>query len=268
MALRSEAAARADAIRAAIATGRDERAAARAARQSGFVVGDGAATEVAASTEGVTTMGLLGTALTTLGGGLLRNLSKVNATPQQDWEGAVRVYGLAEATRRYPVQAAQFGVQPGSGTNYQLPVPYASQQAFNPPAQTAALPIAYTPTMATVPPLIAQGARALPQIGAAIGRVTGMLPASVRASLPTLSRRIAEASGWIVVGGLVYDAAGQLMGKTRRRRRVNPLNYRAAMRAVRRLHQLQTFNTRLEQCLPTRKTSRKTWPKRKRKSCP
>lgn len=219
-------------------------------------------------------MGLLGTALTTLGGGLLRNLGKTNATPQQDWEGAVRLYGLAEATRRYPVQAAQFGtVYPGSGANYPTPVAPTQQFAYTPPAQSAALPVAYnpmvTPTMGSIPPLIGAGSRALtpliPQLGRMAGQVVGGGLRALRSSLPTLRRDIAIASGFTIVSGLIFDQSGNVVGKTRRRRRVNPLNYRAAMRAARRLCAVQDLTARITEALPTRRASPRRRSRKKRK---
>jgi len=209
-------------------------------------------------------------------GALLRNLTKVNSTPQEDWDRAVSQGTVGRYFPGGPPPGVVVAGAPASvpGAGYAQPqVPWQSQQAYRPPAQQLAtvqgLPIAYnpmvTPTMGAVPPML----RALPQLGAAGGWTTGgsLVAKAARSALPVLNTALAIASGYQLLRGLWYDATGAVVGRARRRRRVNPLNYRAAMRAVRRLHQLNQFNTRLEALLPTKRVSRKTWPKRrKRKS--
>ena len=75
--------------------------------------------------------------------------------------------------------------------------------------------------------------RAIPgmarQAFAPVARLAGRFP-----QVAKWTKRAAAAAGYIVIGGLVYDAAGNLMGKAASRR-MNPLNHRALSRAIRRV---------------------------------
>jgi len=55
-----------------------------------------------------------------------------------------------------------------------------------------------------------------------------------RRGLQRWSRTAARNAGYIILGGLVYDLAGNLLGEVPRRR-MNPLNHRALSRAIRRV---------------------------------
>jgi hypothetical protein len=72
--------------------------------------------------------------------------------------------------------------------------------------------------------------RSLPAIGGAVRRIPQMA-----SGLPRWSRQAAKAAGYTVVGGLVYDAVGNLIGAASKSRRINPLNSRALNRAMRRV---------------------------------
>lgn len=65
----------------------------------------------------------------------------------------------------------------------------------------------------------------LPGAGSIIGGVAG------RIGLRGVGRAVAGGA----VGAAIFDAAGNLIGYGRKRRRINPLNYRALKRAIRRV---------------------------------
>lgn len=61
-----------------------------------------------------------------------------------------------------------------------------------------------------------------------------------------------------VAGGALYDAAGNYLGERPRRRRMNPMNHRAAKRAIRRVKAVRKILMNIEKQLP----------KAKARSCP
>lgn len=63
--------------------------------------------------------------------------------------------------------------------------------------------------------------RSLPGVGAAVGRVA--------------TGRIGRAVAGGAIGAAIYDAAGNLIGYRKKKRRINPLNHRALSRALRRV---------------------------------
>lgn len=166
-----------------------------------------------------------------------------------------------------PITTAPVVAIPGSG---QVVPPYTGM----PTVPTASLvPIAYQAPMLPATPAMA----VLPQIGSMMAKVAPMLPtlsgattaitAAARAALPVLNKNIALASGYIVTAGLVYTAAGQLVGRVRKRRRINPLNYRAAMRAASRLCKVHDLTARISQALPSTGSARAPRRRRRRKRC-
>lgn len=154
---------------------------------------------------------------------------------------------------------------PGSGM---LPAPYTG---FPTVPQASVVPIAYQS------PMLPAAAGMLPMIGGMLPKVMQMLPkvsgvagtalSVIKKNLPTLNKSIAIASGYVVAAGLVYDQAGNLVGKTRRRRRINPLNYRAAMRAASRLCKVHDLTARISQALPAAGSARAPRRRRKRRKC-
>lgn len=105
------------------------------------------------------------------------------------------------------------------------------------------LPVA----LAAAAPAIFAGGRALVQRGAAA--------IAARGGLATVSKKVAGALGWVTVGGLVYDAAGNLQGRASRRQ-MNPLNQRAARRAIRRIKRVRKIVNSIERALPKAKSRR------------
>lgn len=155
-------------------------------------------------------------------------------------------------------------VIPGSG---QSVVPYTGYPTV-PSAST--VPIAYQAPMLPAMGMLPQIGQMLPKVAPMIGSAltaAGALTAAARKALPVLNKNIALASGYIVTAGLVYTAAGQLVGRTRRRRRINPLNYRAAMRAASRLCKVHDLTARISQALPSAGTARAPRRRRRRKRC-
>jgi hypothetical protein len=118
---------------------------------------------------------------------------------------------------------------------------------------------AYTPqNFGAFPVSIASGAmaaggaivRALPGAGRVASRVGGAVGRVIRSPA---ARRAGAVVGAAATAGAIYDAAGNLISGGRKRyRRVNPLNYRAAMRAVRRIKGARKALQRIERTLPKR----------------
>jgi len=79
----------------------------------------------------------------------------------------------------------------------------------------------------------------------------------------SVSRRAAEAAGWILVGKYYYDQAGMLMG-TKVSRRLNPLNHRALRRAIRRVKSARKICNMVEKIAGPR---RRPPPRRGAKEC-
>lgn len=102
-----------------------------------------------------------------------------------------------------------------------------------------------------LPFVAAAGAAALPALRAAA-------PAVIQGAknlIPKISPRVAKALGWVSVGALVYDAAGNLMGR-KAVRHMNPLNGRAAKRAIRRIKAVRKIVRGIESSLPKSKGRR------------
>jgi len=217
-------------------------------------------------------MSLLNSLAAQAGSGLLANiLGTNNRSLQGDCLDISDVGSYAAKLAKYP-QCAPFITAggpavtaiPGSG---QMVVPYAGQPTL---PTASVVPIAYQapmyPAMAMLPQLGAMLPKIAPMIGTAMTAV-GALTAAAKKALPVLNKSIAIASGYIVTAGLVYTATGQLVGRTRRRRRINPLNYRAAMRAASRLCKVHDLTARISQALPAAGSARAPRRRRKRKRC-
>jgi uncharacterized protein RhaS with RHS repeats len=74
-------------------------------------------------------------------------------------------------------------------------------------------------------------------------------------SLPGVSNATGTIGKILKPGGAVtmlYDAAGNLVGTQRKRRRMNPTNIKAARRAIRRIRGARRVLQRIERSLPTR----------------
>jgi len=225
-------------------------------------------------------MSIIASIGSTLLGAVGKNLSKVNRSQEADCIGAVTEAGMTvqQALARYPQCQPYAGVM-GGGGQYQpppympLPPPSVAGGAYS---NGGLRQISYgngngngggyRPAM-TLPGMALRALPTIPQLGAMAGRYTGQALSVLKRSLPTLKRDLAIASGFSVVGSLIYDQAGNLVGKTRRRRRINPLNYRAAMRAASRLCKVQDLTARIQQALPVASSPKKRFRKRRRKTC-
>jgi len=153
---------------------------------------------------------------------------------------------------------------PGTGIMVAPPNPYSMLP------QASTVPIAYQsplmPAMTMLPQLGTMLPKLAPMIGTAMTAIGG-LTAAAKKLLPVLNKNIALASGYTIVAGLVYTATGQLVGRVRRRRRINPLNYRAAMRAASRLCKVHDLTARISQALPAAGSARAPRRRRRRKRC-
>lgn len=149
------------------------------------------------------------------------------------------------------------GSIPGFGGAIPLPMPSSLPAIVSTPK---ALPMSIAPT-SSLPAFPGGGGivkTGLPVAaaiagGAAIVRSQApRLLAAGRALLPKVNKKVAAALGWATVGGLAVDAAGQVQGRVGGRR-MNPLNPKAARRAIRRVKAVRKLCTKLESALPKRK---------------
>jgi len=101
--------------------------------------------------------------------------------------------------------------------------------------------------------IVKTGLPVLAAAGTALVRAAPAIVAGGRAALARISPKVAKALGWATVGGLVYDAAGNLQGKASTRR-MNPLNPRAARRAIRRIKSVRKVCNSIERSLPKQKS--------------
>lgn len=93
----------------------------------------------------------------------------------------------------------------------------------------------------------------LPVVAAGAAVVRAAAPYVARAAaatLPFIKKNAAKALNWAVVGDLVYDLAGNLQGRTTSHRRINPLNAKAARRAIRRIKAVRKIASTIERALP------------------
>jgi hypothetical protein len=150
-----------------------------------------------------------------------------------------------------PVQA-----QPGTG---QLPVPYTGTPTV---PSASVVPISYQSPMLPMTPAMATLPQIIPKM---VAPMVSTMSKAATTLLPILNTATALASGFQLVGNLWYTAGGMAVGRKRRRRRINPLNYRAAMRAASRLCKVHDITARISQALPTAGPARAIRFRRRRK---
>jgi hypothetical protein len=154
-----------------------------------------------------------------------------------------------------PITVAPQVAIPGSG---QQVVPYTGYPTV---PSASVVPIAYQSPMLPTP-------TGLPQImSGAAKMVAPMITTAAKSLLPILNTATALASGFQLVGNLWYTAGGMAVGRKRKRRRINPLNYRAAMRAASRLCKVHDLTARISQALPAAGSARAPRRRRRRKRC-
>jgi hypothetical protein len=83
---------------------------------------------------------------------------------------------------------------------------------------------------------------------------TAVVPA-VKAVGSAVVRNAPTIGAVAAVGGLVYDMAGNVIGRQRKRRRMNPMNARAARRAIRRIKGARKMLQQIERQLPKQRTT-------------
>lgn len=108
--------------------------------------------------------------------------------------------------------------------------------------------------------------RSLPGVGAVGGAVARGAQAIARSpAARKWSKRAIQAVGGYTIGSAVFDAAGNFLGH-RARRTMNPLNPKAARRAIRRVKAVRKLCHSIESQLPKAK-SRGACPPRRKKGC-
>lgn len=106
----------------------------------------------------------------------------------------------------------------------------------------------------------------LAKLGAVAGIGAGAVKVSASKALAVipkvkpgagLVKTVAAVGAGTVAGDAIYDAAGNLIGYKQKRRRMNPLNPRAARRAIRRVKSVRKMLHNIEKQLPKQKCTRR-----------
>lgn len=82
-----------------------------------------------------------------------------------------------------------------------------------------------------------------------------MLPAVVRTGIGAVARRVPAIAAGAAIGSVVYDMYGRVVGGGRKRRRMNPMNARAARRAIRRIKGARKMLQQIERQLPKQRAA-------------
>ena len=83
-----------------------------------------------------------------------------------------------------------------------------------------------------------------------------MLPSIVRTGVGAVARRVPQIAAAAAVGSVVYDIYGRVVGTgSRKRRRINPMNARAARRAIRRIKGARKMLQQIERQLPKQRAA-------------
>lgn len=100
----------------------------------------------------------------------------------------------------------------------------------------------------------------LAKLGAVAGVGAGAVKLSASKALavipksaPGIGKTVAAIAGGTIAGEAIYDAAGNLIGYKQKRRRMNPLNPKAARRAIRRVKSVRKMLQGIEKQLPKQK---------------
>lgn len=101
---------------------------------------------------------------------------------------------------------------------------------------------------------------ALPAIGSAVARLPGPVRTAARGTFGKITREVAKALGYTIVGNQVLDQFGNMVGQVSKRRRINPLNHRALGRAMTRVCAAKRVCERVDNIT-------KPKPKRRSRSC-
>lgn len=132
-----------------------------------------------------------------------------------------------------------------------------------PPAGNGRFPVVTGSVLGQIPRIggaIAGGVRALPGLGrAAAGTATGLARRFPR------SAKALRDLGLVASGGLIFDQAGNIVGRRPPARRMNPMNVRAARRAARRIKGAMKVCRELESCMPRRRAPPRCPPSRGRR---
>lgn len=109
----------------------------------------------------------------------------------------------------------------------------------------SALPLVPGPigTIAKTVAGITAGTAAIKTIGS-VGKTLPAIGSIGKAVLPGIGK-VAKVAGAAATGYAIYDAAGNFLGNRKRSRRINPMNYRAANRALKRIEKAKKLMDRL-----------------------
>src|SRR5512139_131029 len=125
---------------------------------------------------------------------------------------------------------------------------------------------------------IAKGSTSAPPRSAAMGSPLRVLPTTnslsasnmVKAAAPlaragkVLVQNAGTVATVVGAGALLYDAFGNVIGHRKRRRRMNPMNARAARRAIRRIKGARKMLQQIERQLPKQRTASRSSPSSRR----
>lgn len=125
-----------------------------------------------------------------------------------------------------------------------------------------------------LPAVVGAAGRVLPGIGRAVGGAAGRVVGTGRALAQRFPRsaKALRDLGLFTAGGLIYDQAGNIVGRRAPARRINPMNAKAARRAARRIKAAHKLCKTIESCLPRRSAPRACAPSfvgggRRRRKC-
>lgn len=102
------------------------------------------------------------------------------------------------------------------------------------------------PALPSLPAAVGGAVRALPRILPGAGRAAGSVMQGVRRAVGSqAARRVGRAVGVAATGVAIYDAAGNLLGYRKKRRSINPMNWRALNRALKRVEKAKKAAKRI-----------------------
>ena len=106
----------------------------------------------------------------------------------------------------------------------------------------------------------AKAIKVLPGIGRVAGTAAGAGRAVIASGRGLIQRyprsaKVLRDLGLFAVGGLVYDAAGNLVGQRSPARRINPMNVKAMRRSIRRVKAGRKICAEIDRMLPKRRAA-------------
>lgn len=93
-----------------------------------------------------------------------------------------------------------------------------------------------------------------------VASVAGTVARNIPRVIGQVARRAPAVAAGAAIGTMLYDAAGNIIGRRKRRRRINPMNMRAARRAIRRIKGARKMLQQIERQLPKQRTTTRARP--------